>query len=288
MSREGMVTLWRFGGFSGNRNEYDCAPAAPRMRIDGKVVVITGASEGIGAACAAEFAAAGARLSLTARNIDGLRRAGGADALLTPGDLTGAEVRSAVIERTIERFGTIDVLINNAGVGFYQPSWRASLDDTRRMMDINFFAPLGLIQLAVPHMRARRSGTIVNVGSIAGKITLPWLTLYSATKSALGALTEGLRMELKRDGVHAMLVCPGYVTTGFQQNVIAPGEAPLKLKQSRKYAITAEQCARAIRRGVERDARTVMAPSVGWVGVALVRMLPALAQNRMAGFTEPA
>ncbi len=288
MSREGMVILWPFGGFSSNRKEYECAPAAPRMRINGKVVVITGGSEGIGAACAAEFAAAGARLSLAARNIDGLRRAGGPDALLTPGDLTDAEVRRAVVERTLERYGAIDILINNAGVGFYQPSWSASMEDTRRMMEVNFFAPLGLIQLVVPHMRGRRSGMIVNVSSIAGKITLPWLTLYSATKSALGSLTEGLRMELKRDGVHAMLVCPGYVKTGFQQNVIAPGEAPLKLKQSRRYAITAEQCAGAIRRGVERDARTVMAPAAGWVGVALVRMLPALAQNRMAGFTEPA
>ena len=81
------------------------------------------------------------------------------------------------------------------------------------MWELNFFALLGMTQLVVPHMRERRSGTIVNVGSIGGKMTLPWLTLYSASKYAVGSLTEGMRMELRRDGVHAMLVCPGYVQT---------------------------------------------------------------------------
>ncbi len=169
------------------------------MRIDGKVVLITGASEGIGAACAAEFARAGARLSLTARSEDGLRRAGGPDALITAGDLTDEAARRRAVDRTIERFGAIDILINNAGMGFYCPSWRAPMEETRRLMELNFFAVLGITQLVVPHMRERRSGMIVNVGSIAGKFTLPWMTIYSASKFALGSLTEGLRMELKRD-----------------------------------------------------------------------------------------
>src|ERR1039458_5960587 len=112
------------------------------MRLDGKVVLITGASEGIGAACAAEFAAAGARLSLTARSAEGLARAGGASALITAGDLTLEETRRRAIERTLERFGAIDVLINNAGVGVYGQSWNASMDDVRQMMELNFFALL--------------------------------------------------------------------------------------------------------------------------------------------------
>ena len=208
------------------------------MRIDGKVVLITGASEGIGAACAAEFARAGAKLSLTARSEAGLQRAGGAEPLITPGDLTDAAVRRRVVERTLERYGVIDILINNAGTGFYLPSWSESMEHTRRMMELNFFALLGMTQLVAPHMRERRSGMIVNVGSIAGKLTLPWMTLYSASKSAVGSLTEGLRMELQRDGVHAMLVCPGYVKTGFQKNV-SVGQAPPKVQQGRRFAITA-------------------------------------------------
>src|SRR5271169_6526816 len=133
------------------------------MRIDGKVALITGASEGIGAACAAEFSRAGAKLSLCARSEEGLRRAGGGQALITAGDLTDESVRRRVVERTLERFGAIDILINNA---------------------------------------------------------------------AVGALTEGLRMELRRDGVRTMLVCPGYVLTEFQRRSV--GEAPPQVVRGRR------------------------------------------------------
>ena len=166
------------------------------------------------------------------------------------------------MERTLERFGAIDILINNAGVGIYQPSWEMPMEEARYLMELNFFAPLAMTQLVVPHMRARRSGMIVNVGSIGGKVTLPWMTLYSVSKYALGALTEGQRMELMRDGIHTMLVCPGYVKTGFQKNVRA-GSTPEQVQKARRFAITPEQCAEAIRRGVERDARTVVTPALG-------------------------
>lgn len=255
------------------------------MKIDGKVALITGASEGIGAACAAEFARAGARLSLTARSAEGLARtaeqARTPSALVTAGDLTDEATRHAVMARTMERFGAVDILINNAGVGVYGPSWAVPMEQVRSMVELNYFALLGMLQLAVPHMRARRSGMIVNVGSIGGKVTLPWMTLYSSTKFAVGSLTEGMRMELRADGVHAMLVCPGYVTTGFQKNVLA-GEAPPLVVRARRFAITAGECAQAIRRGVERDARTVMAPSSGWLMVALRRLLPGIVEARMA------
>ena len=257
------------------------------MRIDGKVVLITGASEGIGAACAAEFARAGARLALAARSEEGLRRAGGKDALILPGDLTSDEVRRRVVAETLARYGAVDILINNAGLGHYLPAWSDSMDATRRMMELNFFAVLGMVQAVAPHMRERRSGTIVNVGSIAGKMALPWMTLYSASKYAVGALTEGLRMELRRDNVHAMLVCPGYVRTRFQENVLGGGP-PLAVRKARRFTITPERCAHDIRRGVERDARTVVTPASGWVLIALYRMLPGAAQARMARMTEPA
>jgi len=251
------------------------------MRLDGKVVLITGASDGIGAACAAEFAAAGARLSLTARSAEGLARAGGSSALITAGDLTLEETRRQVVDRTLERFGAIDVVINNAGVGLYGPSWNASLDDARHLMELNFFALLGMIQLVTPHMRSRRSGLIVNVSSIGGKMPLPWMTLYSASKYAVTGLTEGLRMELRGDGVKTLLVCPGYVTTGFQQHV-RYGHAPESVVRARRQAITAAECAHAIRRGVEREARTILAPKAGWALVALARLFPRLVEARMA------
>jgi short-subunit dehydrogenase len=250
------------------------------MRIEGKVALITGASEGIGAACAAEFARAGAKLSLCARSEEGLRRAGGDPALITAGDLTDDRVRQRVVERTLERYGAIDILINNAGVGLYIPSWEAPEAEVRRLMELNFFALLGMVRLVAPHMRARRSGTIVNVGSIGGKIVLPWLTVYSASKYAVGALTEGLRMELRRDGVRTMLVCPGYVLTEFQRRAV--GEIPPQMVKDRRFAITPGQCAADIRRGVERDARTVMSPRMGWLLVALARLLPRAIEARLA------
>lgn len=250
------------------------------MNLDGKVVIITGASQGIGAACAAEFARAGARLSLSGRAEERLRQAGG-DALLTAGDITSHHARRLLVDRTLERYGAIDVLINNAGVGTYRPSWDTPMDEVRALMELNLFAVLGLTQLVAPHMRARRSGMIVNVGSIAGKMTLPWMTLYSASKSAIGTLTEGLRMELRRDGVRTMLVCPGYVKTAFQQNVLS-GQPPEKVLEGRRMAITAAECASAIRRGVERDARTVLAPRAGWLLVAAMRLVPSLVERRMA------
>lgn len=257
------------------------------MRIDGKVVLITGASKGIGAACALEFARAGARLSLTARSAEGLSKAAPPDALLTPGDLTREETRRAVTERTLERFGAIDILINNAGAGLYRPSWNAPMEEVRWLLELNLFAPLALSQLVAPHMRGRRSGLIVNVGSIAGKMPLPWLTIYSASKYALGALTEGMRMELRRDGVRTMIVCPGYVRTGFQENARG-GPPPEAMVRGRRFAITAEQCASAIRRGVEREARTVVTPRSAWLLIAAMRLFPAFIEARLAALNQTA
>ena len=124
------------------------------MRIDGKIVLITGASEGVGAACAKEFAASGAKLSLTARSEEGLRRAGGESALVTAGDLTDEETRRRVVERTMERFGAIDILINNAGVGIYQPSWEMPMAEARYVMELNFFHRSGW-QRSAPCARVR-------------------------------------------------------------------------------------------------------------------------------------
>src|SRR5260370_40286032 len=138
------------------------------MRIHGNVVLITGASEGIGAACAAEFARAGAKLALTARSEEGLRRVGcsnapGPNALIIPGDLTSEADRRRVVERTIETYGRIDVLINNAGVGIYWPSRNIPMEEVGFLLELHFFALLGPTQLVVPYMRARIRGLVVNV-----------------------------------------------------------------------------------------------------------------------------
>lgn len=257
------------------------------MRIEGNVVLITGASQGIGAACAAEFARARAGISLTARSAEGLQKAAPREALVTAGDVTLDSDRRRIVDRTLERFGKIDILINNAGAGLYLPAWSAPLEEARWLMELNFFAVLALTQLVVPQMRAQRSGMIVNVSSLAGKVPLPWMTLYSASKYALGAVTEGLGMELRGNGIHAMTVCPGYVKTRFQENAHGGG-APEAVARSRRFAITAEQCARAIRRGVERDARTVVTPWPAWLLVVAMRLFPGLVTAQMAAMSQNA
>lgn len=250
------------------------------MTIEDKVILITGASEGIGAACARTFRERGAHLSLTARSEDKLREVSAAGELVVAGDITLAETRSRVVQATLERFGRIDILLNNAGAGLYVPAWSATEEQARALFELNLFAPLDLVRLVVPHMRVRRSGTIVNVGSIAGKMTLPWFTLYSVSKYAIGSLTDGLRMELKRDGIHAMTVCPGYVNTKFQSHILG-GSVPSQIARSRRFSITVDECARAIAGGVERNARTVVTPRAGWILVALERLFPALVDTQL-------
>lgn len=251
------------------------------MRIEGKIVLITGASEGIGAACVEEFRARGARSALVARQRGKLEALAAPQDLVLAGDLTDAAFRRDAVAQTEARFGRIDVLLNVAGIGLYAPSALASTNDVRAMFELNLFVPLELAQLAVPGMRARREGAIVNVSSIAGLMTLPWLTLYSASKFALCSLTEGLRMELRDTGIHAMAVCPGYVNTGFQDHVLG-GRPPESMRKAKRFAITAGECARAIADGLERGRRTVVTPGAGRWLVSLARLFPSIVEPRLA------
>jgi short-subunit dehydrogenase len=221
-----------------------------------------------------------------ARSEEKLGRIASPDDLIVAGDVTDGGAREAAVRRALERFGAIDILINNAGRGLYAPAWKAPMADARAMFELNFFAPLAMTQLVVPGMQQRRSGVIVNVSSIAGKVTLPWFTLYSASKFALGSLTDGLRMELKPYGIHTITVCPGYVKTRFQQNVYVGVPPDRVLKGRSTVAITPEECARAIANGVERKARTVVTPRLAWLFVAAERLFPSFIDARMADMNE--
>src|SRR5579863_3729731 len=131
------------------------------MKIAGSVIIVTGASDGIGAELARILARRGAKLVLNARNEARLREVvPDANPLIVAGDITDGGTRRRIVDESIARFGHIDILINNAGAGLYSPAWRAPIEDARRLMELNFFAPLELTQLAVPHMRTRKSGMI--------------------------------------------------------------------------------------------------------------------------------
>ncbi len=250
------------------------------MSVSGCVVLVTGASEGIGAACVKVLRARGARLSLNSRSPEKLARVASADDLVTPADLTELGAPRTLVERTLERFGRIDVVINNAGHGIYWPAAASPEPETRALFDLNLFAPLSLAQAVIPHMRRQGSGTIVNVGSIAGHVALPWMPLYSASKSALGALTESLRMELKPDGIHVMLVCPGYVLTDFHSHSFGL-RPPAKVVDGKRFAISPDRCARDIVNGLERRARIVVTPRWGWFMIGLHRLMPRVVEAHL-------
>lgn len=247
--------------------------------LDGKVIIVTGASEGIGASLAAALRKRGARLSLAARNIVKLESVARDGDLVVAGDLTSDAVRRALIEKTKERWGRIDVLINNAGRGSYYTASTTPLDEARAIFEINFFAPFALTQIALPHLRETR-GSVVNVSSIAGQISLPWLPVYSASKFALTAIGSALRSELRRDGVRVMGVFPGYVNTDFQAHAIGPSP-PGIVTQSRRFAISAEACAEAIVDGLVRRKHTVVTPRAGWLFLWVHRLFPQFIESRM-------
>jgi short-subunit dehydrogenase len=232
-----------------------------------KVVLITGASDGIGASCAKLFARRGAKLVLTGLPGPAPRDADSESKIFLPGDITSEKVRTEIVQRAIDRFGHIDVLINNAGVGQYGFATEVDLDISRRMFDVNVFSALALTQLVVPHMRARRFGAIVNLGSVGGKVSLPWATMYCATKWALHCIDDSLRRELQGSGVRVMKVCPGIVDTKFRDHVLA-GTAPRRVEDIRRV-VSPDQVAEAIVRGIERGKRTVYVPRIGRIFTAL-------------------
>lgn len=251
------------------------------MTLQDKVVLLTGASSGLGAALAAELRTRGARLVLTARSAERLARNAAPGDVVLPGDLCDEAHRAHVVEEAMRRFGRIDVLINNAGVGLYAASDRAELRLVRQMFEVNFFAPLDLAQRAIPVMRSQGAGTIVNIGSIAGRVTLPWLTLYSAAKFALCSFTEGLRMEFAHEGIHTMLVLPGYIDTGFQDNLLG-GTPPASLRGSKRFTVTVEDCARQVVRGIETNAHSLVAPRSGKLLMWLAKLMPGAIESKLA------
>jgi len=255
------------------------------MRIQDRIILVTGASEGIGRACVEEFRCRGAKVALVARNKRKLEEVAAPGDLVIAAALLQPESRKEAVQRCVEHFGRIDILVNNAGRGLSSPAWRTDLSQARQLYELNFFAPLELSQLAAAYMRSQRSGMIVNVGSVAGKVTMPWFSLYSSTKFALGALTSGLRMELASAGIHTMLVCPGFVKTEFHNHTLGGPPAGHE-RRGRPGEITPEQCAAAIAGGIERNARTIVTPKTAWLLIAASRLFPATVDRLLARTIE--
>ncbi len=185
----------------------------------GRVVLVTGASSGIGRATAVAFGAAGAKVALVARRRDALEEVAhaiagaGGEALVVPTDVTQPEAVAACFARTVDRFGAVHVVVNNAGLLIPSPVPDVRAADLRAMLDVNLFGSLSVMQEAVRIMRTQRDGAIVNVASLGGRRGISPIGAYCATKFALVGLTEALRMDLHDDPIHVSLVMPGVVDT---------------------------------------------------------------------------
>ncbi|HYC71246.1 MAG TPA: SDR family NAD(P)-dependent oxidoreductase [Opitutaceae bacterium] len=189
--------------------------------LAGQVVIVTGASSGIGEATARRLARAGAKVVLSARRPDRLAALAreldpsGAGVIAVAGDITSEVARGRLVAAALEKFGRIDALVNNAGYGTRGPVERVPVDLIRRNFETNLFSLIALTQLVLPGMRDRGSGCIVNIGSVAGRIARPLSSVYDSTKHALEAITDGLRGELRPFGVRVSLVRPGFILTEF-------------------------------------------------------------------------
>ena len=224
------------------------------MELRGAVVAVTGASAGIGRACAFAFAREGARLALAARRVDRLQEIASAlpssEVLVHATDVADAAQVRSFVDAIVARFGRLDVLVNNAGFGV-----RGSVEDTpeedyRRLMEANYYGTVYGCRAAIPIMKRQGSGVIINISSIVGHRSLPGGAAYAATKAAQVSLTESLRVELRGTGVHACSVHPVGTSTEFGE--VAQRESPGRSGGPVGPQQTAEQVADAIVRCARR------------------------------------
>ncbi len=200
------------------------------------VVIVTGASGGIGEATARYFAARGWAVVLAARSADKLARiasaidAAGGTALAVPVDVTVPEARARLVDSTIGTFGRIDALVNNAGLGMSGTIATMSLDDLDYVFRVNVLAPIALMQAVVPQMRLQGGGVVVNVSSISEAIPVPYMGGYGASKAALGYMNNAAAVELHRDRIAVVKVLPGLTTSDFDSNLLESGTG-LSLEQ---------------------------------------------------------
>jgi dehydrogenase/reductase SDR family member 7B len=252
-----------------------------------KVIIITGASSGIGKACAEKFGAMGAKVVLAARNINNLNEAAtqlqklNIDLLAVQCDVSKKEDCEKLINETVSKYGKVDVLINNAGI-----SMRALFNDTdlsviERVMNINFWGTVYCTKYALPYL-LKSKGSVVGVSSIAGYLGLPARTGYSASKYAMQGFLDALRTENLKTGLHVMVACPGFTASNIRNTALssdgsAQGESPRKEEKM----MTAEEVANYIYKGVSGRKRTLVLTTEGKLAVFLGKLFPKFIEKQV-------
>lgn len=268
--------------------------AAGRLRshsgytLHGKIVLITGGSRGLGLALAREMSRQGARIAICGRDPESLERAHaslvrlGADVVAIPCDVTDQDSVGGLVQEVQRRLGPVDVLINNAGVIEVGPAETMSVADYEEAMATNFWGMLYPTLAVLPTMRDRRSGRIVNITSIGGKLGIPHLLPYSASKFAAVGFSQGLRAEVAADGIEVITVCPGLMRTGSPRNAIFRGQhqseyAWFSISDALPgLSISAENAARRIVAACRRGDAEVLFPVTTRIAAVASAMAPGI------------
>jgi short-subunit dehydrogenase len=257
--------------------------------LGGKTVLITGASTGIGRALALELAPAGVRLALNARDAERLgqaardARALGAEVLDLPGDVTRPEDCRRIVERTLERFAGLDVLVNNAGMTMWARfDALADLEPLERLLAVNYLGAAHVTAAALPYLRNSR-GLIVAVASVAGLTGVPERTGYAASKHAMVGFFESLRIELMGSGVDVTIVAPDFVVSELHKAALGADGRPLgQSPMDEPHIMTSEQCARLIARAMRRRSRLLVTSRRGRLARWARLVAPALVDRLAA------
>jgi len=249
-------------------------------RFADKVVWITGASSGIGEALAIAFAREGARLVLSSRRPEELERVRQglprpAEHLCLPLDLTQGATFPTLTAQVLEKYGRIDILVNNGGVSQRALAADALPEVERALMEVNYFGPVALTKAVLPAMLARGASHVVVISSVMGYVGTPGRSTYAAAKHALHGYFDSLRAETWRAGLKVTLVCPGYVRTKVSDNALgARGEKHGQTDATHLRGISAERCAEATLRAVARGREEITVGGVETWAVLLKRLLP--------------
>ena len=220
--------------------------------IKGKIVVVTGASSGLGEATARLLSAQGATVVLGARRADRLHslakdlEAGGGKALVLQTDVTRPEQVKALVDLAFQSYGRLDVMINNAGIMPQAPLEQLKIDEWDRMIDVNIKGVLYGIAAALPHMQRQKAGHFINVSSVAGHRVGPGFAVYAATKYGVRALSEGLRQEAKPYNIRTTVISPGAVATELPNTITDPAAAERVRAFYSQVAVPADSFARAV------------------------------------------
>ncbi|PRZ00079.1 SDR family oxidoreductase [Marinilabilia salmonicolor] len=251
-----------------------------------KVIIITGASSGIGLACARDFASRGAKISLAARSADKLSKieeeltASGHEVLVTPTDVSREEDCKVLIEQTVKRFGKIDVLVNNAGISMRALFKDLDLSVLRQLMDVNFWGTVYCTKHALPHLLETK-GSVVGVSSIAGFIGLPGRTGYSASKFAMHGFLQTLRTENLKTGLHVLIAAPGFTASNVRKAALtADGSNQGETPRAEDKMMSAEEVARHLAKAILKRKRTlILTFKEGKLTVFLSKWWPSLVEK---------